>query len=79
MEKALDETRYLGRGRGDQLGDLNPTAAIKLLLGRPDLTTVRAADEIKRIGAIIGAAEPGSVFARALSVAFDRARRLWED
>jgi hypothetical protein len=52
VEKALDETRYLGRGRGDQLGDLNPTAAIKLLLGRPDLTTVRAADEIKRIGAI---------------------------
>lgn len=72
IERALEQTRHASKGSGREVGELNPTGAMKLLLGRRHLTTVQAADEIKRIAAATGEPAPGSLFAQVL----EWARRL---
>ena len=53
LKAALEETRrQTGQAKSDLLGDLNPTTAVSLLLGRP-ITTPQAADEIKRIMSLV--------------------------
>src|SRR5260370_26464306 len=53
LAAALEETRrQTSQTKSDLLGDLNPTTALSLLLGR-QLTTPQAADEIKRIMSLL--------------------------
>jgi transcriptional regulator with GAF, ATPase, and Fis domain len=66
VERALEETQRVGKDREGDLGSLSPTAAMKLLLDRPDLTTIQAADEMKRIAASAGEPAPASLFEQAL-------------
>lgn len=72
VERGLDETRHLGKSRDRPLGELNPTAAMKLLLDRDGMSTAEAADAIKRIAKIAGEVDTDSSFARVLSWARSR-------
>jgi DNA-binding NtrC family response regulator len=73
LKAALEETRrQTGQAKSDLLGDLNPTTAVSLLLGRP-ITTPQAADEIKRIMSLIEVPpEPASDLGRVFSWAQGR-------
>lgn len=67
IEGALEMTRHVGRARAGTLGDLNPTAAMKLVLGQTVLSTAQAADAIRRFARTTGTVPNDTAFGRALS------------
>ncbi|MEL6181932.1 MAG: hypothetical protein AAFS10_23425, partial [Myxococcota bacterium] len=73
LEAALEATRNrTGVSRNQTLGDLVPTRAIKLLLGRRKMTTAQAASEILRLARMfVHEPEPNSDLDRVLVWARD--------